>query len=101
MTDAFDDPIRAAVARRRERTDDEHRISAKPEHVDTRRDRILHGLVLTDIPILVVSHTQQRFAARNLRSIEAITVRPISDVVAVLLEPVGERKLEAQPLTGT
>ena len=95
-----DDPVRPAVAALPIRRDPANGIAREEQHVHPRVAQPLHAAELREVPVLVVTDAEEGFALQPAVGREEVAVRTVADVVAMLLKPVGQRKLVAEPLAG-
>ena len=87
--------------RRLKRSDAAHRVAGKVELRYASFHRAHRGVVLANVPVFVVADAEEDFGTQRLLRIEHVAVRAIGDVVAMLFEPVGERKLPSEELART
>ena len=59
---------------------------------------VVDALELADVPVLVVADADERLALQAVIGRDHVAVGAVGHVVAVLLEPVGQRELERQEL---
>ena len=74
-------------------TDEANRVAGKEQGIDTLLDEFFDAVILSEIPILIVSNTDEGFAFEDSIRRQKIPVGGIADVVAVLFQPIGQREL--------
>ena len=75
-------------------------VAREEQQVHARVAHRFDASILADVPVFVVADADERLALQAAVGREHVAVRAIGHVVAVLLEPVGERELERQELAG-
>ena len=81
-----------------ERRDPADGVAREEQQVHAGVAHPLDAPELADVPVLVVADADERLALQAAIGREHVAVGAIGHVVAVLLEPVGQRELERQEL---
>ena len=81
-----------------ERRDPADGVAREEQQVHAGVAHLLDAAELADVPVFVVADADERLALQAAVGREHVAVGAIGDVVAVLLEPVGERELEREEL---
>ena len=71
------------------------RVAREEQQVHAGVAHLLDAAELADVPVLVVADAEERLALQAAIGREHVAVGAVGHVVAVLLQPVGQRELEA------
>ena len=90
------DPVRHGATAGSERGHPADCVAGQEQQRHTFIAHFLHALELPDIPVLIVADTDEHFALQSAIGREHVAVGAVCDVVPVLLEPIGQGKLQRQ-----